>query len=169
MSKSSSLIALLGLITFGVQSLLAQRHNFQKEINDQVWKPFLQSFDNYDPGGFMSVHHPEALRVVQDDRKILSFREYARQTEESMPKSKLSGDQRRLELRFTERSATIENAFEVGFYKLTVSRPNGTTDTYYGKFHVVLKKTDGAWKIWLDADTSEGADEEAFRAAIPME
>jgi ketosteroid isomerase-like protein len=160
-------IACISLYLAG--SLTAQPDSLQRQINEQVWKPFLESYNTYDAEKFMSVHHPEALRVVQEGGRLLTFAEYAKNTAASMKRGLDGNRDRKLELRFTQRIATPENAFEVGFYKLTVNRPDGSSDAYYGKFHVVLKKTEGRWKIWLDADTPEGADEQVFQAASPLE
>lgn len=154
---------------FTALAVNAQPGIIQQEINAQVWKPFLESFNTYDGETFMSVHHPEALRVLEDDNRIQDFKTYAENTITWSKRGKESGQKRELTLRFTRRIADENNAFEVGFYHTRVSRPDGTVSNYYGKFHVVLKKRDGQWKIWLDADTAEGASEEAFLKAEAME
>lgn len=148
---------------------VAQSDSLQQQINEQVWKPFIESFNNYDAEGFMSVHHPEVLRVVQDKGVLKNFGEYAESTASGMQSGKENNRQRKLDLRFTQRIASPEHAFEVGIYKLMVNSPDGTSRSFYGKFHVMLKKTDGAWKILLDADTAEGAGEEIFQAAAPID
>ena len=38
-----------------------------------------------------------------------------------------------------------------------------------GKFHVLMRKEKDVWKILMDADTSEGANEETFNKAKPSE
>ncbi len=157
------------ILSFTVLAASAQPAEHQQAINAQVWKPFLESFNHFDGETFMSVHHPEALRVLEDDNRIQDFNTYAENTITWSKRGKESGQKRELTLRFTRRIADENNAFEVGFYRTRVTQPDGTVNNYYGKFHVVLKKHNGQWKIWLDADTAEGASEEAFLKAEPME
>lgn len=70
-----------------------------------------------------------------------------------------------LQLRFLQRLADADRAFETGIYEYQRVDSVGKTAKFYGKFHVVLVKENDRWKIWLDADTAEGADEAAFLAA----
>jgi len=39
----------------------------------------------------------------------------------------------------------------------------------FGRFHVLLRKENGAWKIVMDADTREGTSEEHFNKASPTQ
>ncbi|MCB9279353.1 MAG: nuclear transport factor 2 family protein [Lewinellaceae bacterium] len=157
------------LFTVAVFDLPAQPGPLQQEINAQVWKPFLESFNSYDAETFMAVHHPEAIRVIEDADKVLDFEAYGENSRTGFQRGKESGVKRELTLRFTRRIAGEANAFEVGVYRSRITRPDGTTNDYFGIFHVVLKKRDGRWQIWVDSDTSEGASEEAYLAAEAME
>ena len=58
----------------------------------------------------------------------------------------------------TQRIASNDRAFEVGYYKFTSIQPDGTT----------LWKENGTWKIFMDADASEKTDEAIFQSARPM-
>jgi hypothetical protein len=73
-------------------------------------------------------------------------------------------------MRFIQRIASDGKAFEVGYYK--TSSTNSTTGekrTGYGKFHVLLRKENGVWKILMDADASEKTDETIFLSGKPVE
>jgi hypothetical protein len=39
----------------------------------------------------------------------------------------------------------------------------------YGKFHVLPRKENGAWKILMDADDGENTNENIFLTGKPME
>lgn len=132
----------------------------QKEINDQVWKPFIKGFNENNHKLFMSVHSKDLIRSSRDSRKILNWEQY----NEQMAKQTGVHD---IELRFTERLNNEGQAIDVGIYK--TSYPNHPP--YYGRFHVVLRKEDNVWKILVDMDSNEGGKigEAQFLAAKPME
>ena len=62
-------------------------------------------------------------------------------------------------------------AVEVGIFKYTHTNNEGVAKNYFGRFHVVLRKEEGTWKILVDTDSSEGntISEKDFLAASPME
>jgi hypothetical protein len=56
------------------------------------------------------------------------------------------------ELRFIQRIASNDKAFEVGYYKTTsTNKSTGEARTGHGKFHFVLRRENGTWKILVDA------------------
>jgi hypothetical protein len=148
------LIALLLVST----SVFAQ--TVQSEINEQVWKPFIKGFNENNAGLFMSVHSKDLVRSPRDSKKVLNWEQYNEQT------AKQTGVHS-IELRFTERINNSGQAIDVGVYK--TSYPNHPP--YYGRFHVVLRKENGTWKILVDTDSNEGGkiDEAQFLSAQPME
>jgi ketosteroid isomerase-like protein len=146
----------------------AQADSLQHQINQQVWKPFIQSFNNLDTKGFMSVHSTEMTRVIQDGNTLYGFDRYYRETEQGNQSTIKANRKRTIELRFTQRIAADNKAFEVGYYKFTSLQPDGTSRNGYGKFHVLLRRENGTWKILMDADASEKTDEATFQSAKPM-
>lgn len=157
------------LCFFSAGYLTAQKTNTTREINEQVWKPFIKSFSNGDDETFRSVHSRDIIRVIQDDKQIAGYAEYFKKVPDSI-KSKWSEWKKKIELRFVQRIASDDKAFEVGYYKTTsTNSKTGEQRTGIGKFHVLLRKENGVWKILMDADTAEGASEEVFRKAMPLE
>ena len=150
-------------------SSFAQADSLQKQINEQVWKPFITSFTNFDTDAFMSLHSKDMTRIVQDGKMIYGFEKYAQDSRTYNERAKQSGRKHTIELRFTQRIAGNNKAFEVGYYKTTNIEPNGATRSSYGKFHVLLQKENGQWKILMDADANEKTDEATFMSAIPFE
>lgn len=143
----------------------------QQEINEQVWKPFIKAFNEQDTQGFLAVHSKDVVRSPRDSKQVFGYDDYLQQQSGWDESEKKSNVKRTLELRFTERIASIDKALEVGIYKTTVIRSNGVAQSFYGRFHVVLRKEDGIWKILVDTDSSENhsISEKDFLAAQAME
>jgi ketosteroid isomerase-like protein len=142
-------------------SSLAQNH--QKDINEQVWKPFIKSFNEGNNDGFKAVHSKDVLRVEQDNNKVLDYDQYFPKNPPKWP------GKNNIELRFLQRIASEDQAFEVGYYKSTHTSADGKVRIGYGKFHVALRKENGVWKILVDADARADANEQTFAAARALE
>src|SRR4030081_29601 len=84
--------------------------NTQKEINDQVWKPFIQYFNAHDQEGFASVHSKDMMRVQQDGNRILGPAEYFKMPSEA-EKARFAERKVFLELRFIKRFTENGRAF----------------------------------------------------------
>ena len=54
----------------------SQTGSLQKEINEQVWKPFIKPFNNDDGEAFSAVHSKEVIRLLQDDNRVAGYDEY---------------------------------------------------------------------------------------------
>jgi ketosteroid isomerase-like protein len=143
----------------------------QTDINNQVWRPFLKSFNDHDTKAFLSIHSKDVIRAPRDAKTVWNWSEYFTQQEKGDTREKASNTKRTLELRFTERIADKEKAVEVGIYKTTYINPDGVPRSFYGRFHVVLRKEQGTWKILVDTDSSENnsISEKDYLAASAME
>ena len=93
-----------------------------------------------------------------------------RAAKKSGDRDKASKRKRSIELRFSERMASENQALDVGIYKTTYFNVDGSTISFYGKFLVVLRKENGIWKILVDTDSSENGtiDEKSFLLAEEM-
>ncbi|SKC78626.1 YybH family protein [Ohtaekwangia koreensis] len=156
---------------FIVISFAGYSQEIQKQINEQVWEPFITSFSNHDTQGFMSVHSQDLIRTPRDSKTLLSFDQYKKQNTEGDNKALQQKTKRSIELHFLERIANENQAYEVGVYKTTVINAQGESRSFYGKFHVVLRKENGIWKILVDSDSSEGGtiSEKDFNNGKPLE
>ena len=162
-------IIIATFILFPGGMLLGQGSKFTKEINEQVWMTFIKSFGSGDEEQFKSVHSKDVVRVVQDDGEIFGYDHYFKKIPDSI-KAKWALWRKNIELRFTQRISSEDKAFEVGFYKTTSTNiQTGEQRKSFGRFHVLLRKESGTWRIVMDADTSEGASEENFNKASPMQ
>ena len=154
------------IITAILASLGTSGQTSNKEINEQVWKPFIKSFEQNDISLFKSLHLPELIRVQTNE--ILNYETYMKEYASMFEKMKQNNSHYTIALRFTRRVADSTRAFEEGYYKTSFLQ-NGTERAGYGKFSVVLLKKEGRWKILLDADTNAGANEGVFLEAKAME
>jgi ketosteroid isomerase-like protein len=159
------------IFIFLVVPMTAFAQDAAQEINAQVWKPFINAFNVRDTKAFMDVHSKDVVRSSRDSKTVLNWSEYFSQMEKGDKREKESKNKRELELRFTERIASKDLAIDVGIYKTTYTTENKPPRSFYGRFHVVLRKESGTWKILVDTDSSEGntITEQDFLAARPME
>ena len=164
--KKLSILLLLNLLI-----LPAFSQEIQKEINEQVWKPFIKTYNAHDTEGFMALHSKDLIRVPRDGKSIRDYEAYKKGNEEGARRNEGLDNKRTIELRFLERIADEKSAYEVGIFKVTITTPNESPRIFYGKFHVTMRKENGTWKILVDSDSSEGntIDENAFAKAQAIE
>jgi hypothetical protein len=157
------------LLLLASTSLFAQ--SVQKEINDQVWKPFVKSFTEGNTDVFMGVHSKDLIRSGRDSKKILNWEEYYNETRSGNDRRSTDKTRLEIELRFTERINSANQAIDVGVYKTSWFSADGKSGVGYGRFHVVLRKESGTWKILVDTDSNENRTigETQFLAAKSME
>jgi len=163
-------ILLLSVIAFFSLPANAQSDSLKwvKEINQQVWKPFVTHFISGNNEGFSSVHSKRITRVEIDGNRLLDHDKYFPATDANAKPVKKNVS-RLFELRFDKRISNGTRAWETGYYKGTVMQEGKEPRSYYGRFFVVLEKENGTWKILVDADTGKEANEENFSKAFPME
>jgi hypothetical protein len=150
-------------------SVFAQ--NVQKEINEQVWKPFIAGFQEGNTDVFMGVHSKDLVRSARESKKVLNWEEYYNETRSGNARRATDKSRVEIELRFTERINSAGQAIDVGVYKTSWFAADGKSGAGYGRFHVVMRKEDGTWKILVDTDSNENRTigETQFLAARPME
>jgi ketosteroid isomerase-like protein len=156
------------LVSLRAQSTKEQSIN---EINKTVWNAFIESFatDNYKL--FESIHSTDLFRVPADGDTIFNFGEYMQQSVGTFNYIRDNEVTRHIDLRFIERINNGELASETGIYEFTVDKGTNKEKSYYGKFHVLLRKENGVWKILSDYDSNyeNTINEEDFKSAHPIE
>ncbi len=157
------------LTSFLLLSATAQTPH--QEINQQIWKTFIKSYNSFDTELFMSLYSKDIIRIPRDDKKIFSFAEYKKNINRENQFNKNYNIKASLEVRFTERVHTATTAYETGIYKIDLVENTGKKATVYSSFMVILRKENGSWKIFVDADSAEGESikEKDFLAAKAME
>ena len=122
-----------------------------KEIGEQVWYPFIKTFTAFDAEGFNALHTRDVLRA--GPWGIRTGENYFSNNVLDNTRNKEAGNVRHIAFTFEHRVHTADTGYEVGYYRLKSIRDD-ITRTFYGQFHVVLKKTDGTWKIAQDWDAN---------------
>ncbi len=130
------------------------------EINRQVWQPFVQSYAESDGDLHASLYSQDIVRVSRGE--VITGSAYIESMRRYVNGLHAQGG-RIIQFRFNERSHSEDTAYESGVFRLM--RSDGRA--MYGAFTVVLKKTDGQWKLSFDRD--ERTDKAAWDSAQPME
>jgi ketosteroid isomerase-like protein len=91
----------------------SQTDSLQKQINEQVWKPFIKAINSGDNDALSVVHSKDVARVMQDDNRIIGHAEYFKKIPDSI-KAKWKDWKSEIDLRFLQRIASPDKAFEVG-------------------------------------------------------
>jgi uncharacterized protein YndB with AHSA1/START domain len=139
------------------------------DINVQVWKPFIESYNGLSADTFMSLHHPLMQRFDIESGEISDFatyQDYVRRV------NKWQRDHNRspvIDLRFSHRSVKGDVATEIGYYRVYDQNDTTGESVSVGKFSVILQRdSNKVWKILMDADHG-GATDADFFGAEPME
>jgi ketosteroid isomerase-like protein len=142
----------------------------QQEIDQQVWKPFAATYSQFDAKGFNALHSDDVIR--SGPNFILVGEEYKAQNRTSFRKVKARGEKRTISFTMESRQTREDLSYEIGYYKVTMQRKKETPRHYYGRFHAVIKKIDGHWKIAQDWDAGvimgKEVTEEVFRTGTPL-
>jgi len=143
---------LLGFLLLGTSIWAQEKATTQQLIDEQVWRPFIQAYSAQDADLFNSIHTDDVLRV--SPWGIRTGEEYKTSTANAYAKGKASNKKRSIAFWFEHRQAKENIAYEVGYYKVTVTSAEGSKH-HYARFHVVLRKEDEQWKIAQDWDTNK--------------
>lgn len=144
---------------------------FLKEINRDIWQPFSEAYAGFNAEKYIALHSKDFIRTQGDSKWVANLTEYGKRTTEGFQKGKEMGNQVRISFRFLERFANQEFASERGIYEYMATDKEGIIRKFYGKFHVILRKENGQWKILSDYDSSEknSINEQSFKEAAGIE
>jgi len=143
-------ILLLLILASTLTLAQTKKTDFSKEIDEQLWKSFVNSYNSRDGKNHLKIHTNDVLRITKNG--IKQGKAYQDQILESYGRKGQS--KREIEFKFEHRIHASNIAYEVGYFKVTVFRKD-KKDEYYGRFSVVLKKENGRWKIAQDWDIDE--------------
>ena len=126
-----------------------ERH---RTIDQTVWRPFQQAFQNLDGAALNSVYAAEVLRATPEGIDTRGSFKTANLTR--FDASRARGEQLLLDFWFDSRRTNEDTSYEVGFYRIQIfPTGGGEPNEFFGQFHIVLRKIKGAWKITQDWDT----------------
>ena len=133
------------------------------ELNLQVWEPFRAAYAAADTEGYLALHDEHLIRAGGPRRVVQSYRDVVAETRPWFDGARDRGVELSIEFRFVERLADGDGSSERGVFRIDAG-----ADVFYGRFHTFCRRVDGRWRIAVDYDIAEGADEEAFAAATAM-
>ncbi len=165
--KISKALLVIGFLVFSLK-ISAQENPELTSINSEIWSNFSTAFRNLDFELFESLHHPDFVRVNGNAKSVLTKDEYLLEYRINWKEEQPKLD---IQFRFFERAYSKDVASERGVYKMIVNPGLEDERTFYGQFHVIIKKFDGSWKLIVDYDSNENGtiDAEEFQSAHKME
>ncbi|MEQ9404696.1 MAG: nuclear transport factor 2 family protein [Cyclobacteriaceae bacterium] len=123
----------------------------ENQVNEQVWKPFKKSWEERDAKAFNALHTDDVLRISKwSGIKVGS--EYKDQITENYKRK--DDTKRTIDFWLEHRIYSKTIGYEVGYLKIVSQRPGEDPRYSYSRFHVVLRKENGVWKIAQDWDTN---------------
>lgn len=143
----------LSTLLFFTVNALSQSET--EAINKDVWFNFMQAYQDLDASLFNKIHTKDVLRIPEESGNMMIGQEYKDANLENFNRWNLAKVKQKIEFSFYSRIQKGIWAYETGIYKLTRYTGSGS-QSYYGKFHVTLKKVSGVWKIYIDSDSSNG-------------
>jgi ketosteroid isomerase-like protein len=155
---------LLCLLALSASAARAATGDAQDEIDAQVWRPFIQAQLSLDHAAYFGLHSRDVVRVERNTGRVQGYAAYAEQVVQGFRQAAeaiKSGAKAEIDMRFTERAASGDLAYEVGYYKTRLTLPTNKQTLYYSQFHVALRKENGRWKILTDSSLPMPGMEEA--------
>lgn len=147
MNKIVSILLLL----VGIGLNHAQDHDsIEDQVNKDIWQHFKRSYEARDWQTFNALHTDDVLRA--HDRGIELGQEY-KDAIKSFYEMEVD-HKATIDFVMERRTYKEDVGYEVGFYRVTYSKPGEEDRMSYGRFHVVMNKIEGQWKIAQDWDSN---------------
>ena len=146
-----SIISFLSTVLFLLPLAGQTEIDHTEAIDEQVWEVFKKAYGKRNAELFNSIHSDDVLRIsphglrIGEEYKGQIIRSYASKDRPAAV----------IDFAFEHRIHREEIAYEVGYYKVTKAGQDDPSKASYGRFHVVLKKIDNAWKITQDWDSGD--------------
>lgn len=124
--------------------------DLSQQIDEQLWKPFKEAYEARDAEKYIELHTDDILRITKNGiRQGAIFKNGVIESY-----SRKDRPERTIDFKFEHRIHSDKIAYEVGYFKVVQAKQGAIESrATYGRFHVVLKKMDGTWKIAQDWDT----------------
>ena len=136
---------------------------------DDVYDRFTAAYENGDPEAVVALYTDDAFYLPGGDgNPILQGKDALRDEFSFVADRKEQGIGLTIAFDIVNRSVEGDRAVDIGYYKITSTRPDGTQGVSVGKFvGVLVRGDDGTWRFRVDGYS--GAPEAAFGAAAAME
>lgn len=127
------------------------------EINRDVWLPFLEAYATCRVELLSEVLAPDFVRVERSVRWIGDRHQHLTRTNAGFDKANERGDALAIDVRFVDRVVEGGLAHEGGYYRVTITGPEGSEQRFHGRFDSVLRHTSEGWRMILDQDDDAAA------------
>lgn len=137
-------------------------------IRDDIWIPFMESYEELNPDKLKSVHSKDIVRIRIEQNQIETGEKYLKRFGSFLQRTKQ--DSGKTAIAFAILSTAIDEsttiAYQTGYYRYSLKRKDEAELSVrgYGYFTVGLKKESGTWKIWIDSDKQTDISEKDFQA-----
>jgi hypothetical protein len=146
------------------------RADLLKQINTDIWYPFLKGVNENNPGLYNSVHAGEFYWVLAGTKtRIMNFNEYVFDADKVMSQRAAKGITTELSVRFLERNVNEEFSSEKCVIKWISKEPDAKPLTSFGMVQVFSRKINGVWKKVVQYVHTESASEQIFSSAFSLE
>lgn len=126
---------------------MTDQERLHHEIDETVWRPYKAAFEKRDGGALNALYGDGVIRVTPAG--IDTRDEFKRNN----MTARQPGITVKLDFWLESRHTNESTSYEVGMFRITRYADNQLAEYNYGQFHIVMHKTDGAWKIIQDWDT----------------
>jgi len=121
---------------------------------DAVYEHFSQAYAALDMQMVLDLYTDDAYHMIGTAQRILQGKEELALAYSLLERTKEKGGQLAIEFRIVDRKIEGDMAYDVGYYKLTTTRPDGESRDEASKFLTVLKKqADGSWRFVVDSQS----------------
>ncbi len=154
--KNSTFLLLFLMLQF----LSAQKKEVSQEvlesIKKDVWTPFMESYAQLDADKLKSIHDADIFRVTIDQNSIQTGQTYLDDFGGFLDQVNTNGGG--LGIAFAIVTIAINSTgdlvYQTGYYEFSSKNKDDPNLVVrgYGQFSVGIRKTEGGWKLFIDAD-----------------
>ena len=150
--KKQFVLLLCILIGFSSFSQVERNIEVENEVNETLWKPFKQAWESRNAEAYLALHTNDVLRI-NDWGGIKTGEEFKKSIIQSY--SREDNRNRTINFWMEQRFYNGDIGYEVGYFKIESKEAGKEDQFYYGRFHVLLRKESGQWKIAQDWDVDK--------------
>lgn len=144
--------------------------SLRKQIDRDIWIPFLQGINTNNADLYNSVHSKDFNWVAGGNKtRIMDLPSYVEDAAKVMTDRKNKRIQTIVDVAFLERNLNETFASEKCVTRYTAIEPGKEPLVMYGIAQVFSKKVDGVWKKFIQYVSTEKATRELFEQASPLE
>ena len=122
---------------------VAQNEQILESINEDIYEKFEKASNEQDFELFASLHSEDMIRPNANRYMIMSANDYLAHAKKRYEYRKERDVKSVMELRVFERLYINEIASDRGVFKITSHPGHENEQSFYGQFHLLLRKEDG--------------------------